>query len=94
MGFNSSRDGAFKLAVLSNLHKVVDSTVVLILFGGSGSEIEVCKQLNRKFISAELDKKYYELILDRINTGLINEKYKLKFKGKSLQKEYITNSFS
>ena len=26
MGFNSSRDGAFKLAVLSNLHKVVDST--------------------------------------------------------------------
>ena len=68
--------------------------VVLILFGGSGSEIEVCKQLNRKFISAELDKKYYELILDRINTGLINEKYKLKFKGKSLQKEYITNSFS
>ncbi len=27
MGFNSSRDGAFKLAVLSNLHKVVDSTI-------------------------------------------------------------------
>jgi len=37
------------------------------LFGGSGSEIEVCKKLNRNFISAEIDEGYYRMIIDRIN---------------------------
>ncbi|MCD6385547.1 site-specific DNA-methyltransferase, partial [Candidatus Sumerlaeota bacterium] len=41
--------------------------IVLILFGGSGSEIEICKVLNRKYISAEIDEKYYEMILDRLS---------------------------
>jgi DNA modification methylase len=50
---------------------------VLVLFGGSGSEIEVCKANNRKFISAEIDEKYYKMILDRLNNGHILEKYKL-----------------
>lgn len=50
---------------------------VLILFGGSGSEIEVCKHLKRKYISAELDEKYYNMILDRINKGRIDLRYKL-----------------
>ena len=54
--------------------------VVLILFGGSGSEIDVCKNLKRKSISAEIDKKYYEMILDRLKNGYIKEKYKLPFK--------------
>jgi len=54
--------------------------VVLILFGGSGSEIEVCKVLNRQYISAEVDEKYYKMILDRLNTGRIEEKYKLRLK--------------
>lgn len=54
--------------------------VVLILFGGSGSEIEVCKVLNRQYISAEVDEKYYQMILDRLNKGRIEEKYKLKLK--------------
>lgn len=52
--------------------------VVLILFGGSGSEIEVCKLLNRQYISAEIDAKYYEIILDRLKNGRIDEKYRLK----------------
>ena len=54
--------------------------VVLILFGGSGSEIETCKKLNRQYISAELDEKYYKMILDRLNNGQILDKYKLMSK--------------
>ena len=54
--------------------------VVLILFGGSGSEIEVCKNIGRQYISAEIDKKYYEIILDRLKRGRIDQKYRLKLK--------------
>ena len=54
--------------------------VVLILFGGSGSEIEVCKVLNRQYISTEVDEKYYQMILDRLNKGRIEETYKLRLK--------------
>ncbi|MCK4387136.1 MAG: site-specific DNA-methyltransferase [Dehalococcoidia bacterium] len=54
--------------------------VVLILFGGSGSEIEVCKVLNRQYISAEVDEKYYQMILDRLSKGRIEEIYKLRVK--------------
>lgn len=52
--------------------------VVLVLFGGSGSEVEVCKILKRHYISAEIDEKYYQMILDRLNKGRIEEKYKLR----------------
>ena len=54
--------------------------IVLILFGGSGSEIEICKALNRQFISAEIDEKYYRMILDRLRKGYIEEKYKLRLR--------------
>jgi DNA modification methylase len=57
--------------------------IVLVLFGGSGSELEVCKLLNRNYISAEIDEKYYQMILNRLNTGKIDEKYRL-FKTSSL----------
>ena len=43
--------------------------VVLVLFGGSGSEIIECKKLGRHFISAEIDKKYYDLIKSRLEHG-------------------------
>ena len=36
----------------------------------------------RKYISAEIDKKYYALILDRLKNGYIKEEYRLKFKNK------------
>lgn len=52
--------------------------IVLVLFGGSGSEIEVCKVLNRQYISAEIDERYYKMIIDRLNKGRVEEKYRLK----------------
>jgi len=54
--------------------------IVLVLFGGSGAELELCKVLNRKFISAEIDEKYYKMVLDRLKNGRIDPKYKLKIK--------------
>ncbi len=57
-----------------------EGDVVLILFGGSGAEIEVCKNLKRRFISAEINPQYYRMILDRIENGEIKDKYKLKIK--------------
>jgi len=62
--------------------------IVLILFGGSGSEIEICKVLNRKYISAEIDEKYYKMILERLSKGKIEEKYRLnmkKYEAKNIQ---------
>ncbi len=54
--------------------------VVLILFGGSGSEIEVAKSLGRHYISAEIDKKYYDVIMDRLKHGTIREEHRLKLR--------------
>ena len=67
-----------KLSELLIKSCTMPSDVVLILFGGSGSEIEVCRILNRRYISAEIDSKYYQMILDRLNKGRIEEKYKLR----------------
>ena len=51
---------------------------VLILFGGSGSEIIECQRLKRHFIAAEIDKQYYNLILERLKAGgEVPEKYRL-----------------
>ena len=37
---------------------------VLVLFGGSGAECEVCKEGGRNYISAELHNEYYKMIVD------------------------------
>ena len=58
--------------------------VVLILFGGSGSEIEICKNIDRQYISAEIDEKYYEIILDRLKKGRIDPKYRLKMRKEAI----------
>ena len=51
---------------------------VFILFGGSGNEILLCENLKRKWISAELHKPYYDMILERLkNGGKIEDKYRL-----------------
>ncbi len=42
---------------------------VLILFGGSGSEIECCRDMGRKYISAEIDERYYGIITERLGRG-------------------------
>lgn len=53
---------------------------VFILFGGSGSEIMLCKNLKRNFISCELHPEYYEMIQSRLkNNGQIAEEYRLDF---------------
>ena len=55
-----------------------EGDTVLVLFGGSGAELEVCKKTGRNFISAEIDEKYCNLIQDRIKNGYIRDDYKLK----------------
>ena len=69
-----------KLAQMLIESCTVPNDVVLILFGGSGSEVEVCKYLDRQYISAEIDKKYYDIIIDRLKNGRINEKHRLQLK--------------
>ena len=51
--------------------------IVFVLFGGSGSELETCKNLDRQYISAEIDDYYYSMIQDRLSTGKISDIYKL-----------------
>lgn len=61
-----------------------ENDLVLIHFGGSGNEILLTKQLNRNFISAEIDKIYYKMILDRLELGgAIPQEYKLQIRTKS-----------
>jgi len=57
----------------------MENDYVLILFGGSGSEIVLCNELKRNFISSEIHPKYYEMIQSRLsNNGEILPEYKLE----------------
>lgn len=57
----------------------VENDDIFILFGGSGTELVVCKELKRNFVSCEINKKYYDMITNRLeNNGIIDEKYRLK----------------
>lgn len=58
----------------------MESDTVLILFGGSGSEICLCKELKRNFISAEMDVKYHRMIMDRLEKGFIDKGYRLRLR--------------
>ncbi|MDR1739391.1 MAG: site-specific DNA-methyltransferase [Bacteroidales bacterium] len=51
----------------------------LILFGGSGSELVLCKSLNRNYISCEIHPEYYQMILDRLSCGnnYIKDEYRI-----------------
>jgi len=51
--------------------------IVLVLFGGSGAEVEVCKNLGRQFISTEIDPKYHKVIIDRLKNGSVPKKHRL-----------------
>ena len=55
--------------------------IVLVLFGGSGAEIDVCKKLKRQFITAEIDRNYCDIINNRLSNGNIAPQHKL-FRGK------------
>lgn len=66
--------------------------LVLIPFGGSGAEISVCLKLNRKFVSAEIDRAYYEMILDRIKLeGGIDASYRLLYRMKNHQPKTLSS---
>jgi len=59
---------------------------VFVLFGGSGSELFLCQNLKRNYISCELHPDYYKMILDRIdNSGKIKDEYRLDFINKNKQ---------
>ena len=49
-----------------------------ILFGGSGGELVLCKNLKRNFISCEIQPEYYKMILNRLGSedGYITNEYK------------------
>ena len=64
------------LAELLILSCTQPGDIVLVLFGGSGSELEVCQRLGRHFLSAEIDPAYHEMILHRLQTGGIGRKYR------------------
>ena len=46
-----------------------ENDLVYIPFGGSGTELEQCQLLNRKYIGSEIEPKYYEIILDRLKNA-------------------------
>jgi len=51
-----------------------------VLFGGSGNELVLCRNLKRNFISCEIHPDYYKMILERLNKGgIIEDKYRLAF---------------
>ena len=61
---------------------------VFVLFGGSGSELILCQDLERNFISCELHLPYYQMIMDRLNAnGKIEDKYRLDFVRKKNEAE-------
>ena len=84
---NVSKDKTFHacqipLALVEMLIKscTKENDDVFILFGGSGSELNLCKYLRRNFISCELHKDYYQMILDRLNNnGEIKTEHRLNF---------------
>ena len=53
---------------------------VMILFGGSGSELVLCQKLKRNFVSCEIHSVYYEMIQKRLEqNGQIPDEYRLEF---------------
>jgi len=46
-----------------------ENDLVYIPFGGSGTELEQCHLLNRRYIESELEKRYYEIIENRLKNA-------------------------
>lgn len=57
-----------------------EGDTVFVLFGGSGSELVLCQQLKRNFISCELHPDYFQMIQERLALdGKIQPQHKLEF---------------
>lgn len=84
---NVSKDKTFHacqipLALVEMLIKscTQENNDCFILFGGSGSELVLCQNLKRNFISCETHPEYYKMILDRLNDkGNIKDEFRLPF---------------
>ncbi|GHU85082.1 hypothetical protein AGMMS49941_04270 [Deferribacterales bacterium] len=64
-----------------SIASATENDLVQILFGSSGSELVLCKNLKRHFISSEIHKPYYDMIIDRLdNDGAIRDAYKLSLR--------------
>ncbi|HOQ32591.1 MAG TPA: DNA methyltransferase [Candidatus Hydrogenedens sp.] len=61
--------------------------IILDPFGGTGTTSAVAKKLNRKYITIEISKKYYEIILKRLN-GEIKE-MKKNNKAETLYQKFL-----
>ncbi len=51
---------------------------VFVLFGGSGSEVEVAKKLGRTFLSCEIHPDYFSVIQKRLENGEIDEAHRIQ----------------
>lgn len=49
-----------------------EGDLVLDPFVGVGATALACQNLNRNFIGCEIDKKYYDTAMKRLNSGLNN----------------------
>lgn len=57
-----------------------ENDLVFVLFGGSGSEIVLCQEMKRNFVSCEIHPEYFQMIQDRLQSnGAIKDKYRLEF---------------
>jgi len=63
--------------------------LVLDPFGGTGTTAAVVKRLKRKFITMEISKEYYDVILKRLD-GKISEIKRNKKVGQKNKKHYLT----
>ncbi|MGC8764869.1 MAG: DNA-methyltransferase [Brevinematia bacterium] len=70
-----------------------ENDIVFIQFGGSGSEILLARDLNRNFVSAEIDRIYYQMMNERLKlNGAIPEEYKLRI-GKKYKEDFEFSLF-
>ncbi|GAH03177.1 unnamed protein product, partial [marine sediment metagenome] len=60
-----------KISALLIQSVTMPGDTVLILFAGSGSEIDVCRKLERNWISAELSKNYCERIQKQLDNQIL-----------------------
>ncbi len=56
---------------------IPDDYVIFDPFMGSGTTALACKELNREFIGTEIDEKYYQIAVDRVN-GISQKEKRLK----------------
>jgi site-specific DNA-methyltransferase (adenine-specific) len=65
---------------------------VCILFGGSGSELVLCRDIKRNYVSCELHEDYFKMIMNRLeNNGRIDDEHRLPFiQQRSNNTEFMT----